>query len=89
VPDVAAAFGQRTVVVGADQPFKTFPKMIEYAKKNPVRISTADVGSVGDFYVQTINSVTGANITMVPFQGAMPAVTAIASAPQNPAIAKR
>jgi len=65
------------LAVGADQPFKTFPEMIEYAKKNPVRIGTAGVGSVGDFCVQTINSVTGANITMVPFQGAMPAVTAM------------
>jgi tripartite-type tricarboxylate transporter receptor subunit TctC len=67
------------LVVGADQPFKTFQEMIEFAKKNPgkVRIGTAGVGSVGDFCVQTINSLTGANLTMVPFQGAMPSVTAM------------
>jgi len=67
------------LTVGAEQPFKTFPQMIDYAKKNPgaVRIGTAGVGSVGDFCVQTINSATGANLTMVPFKGAVPAVTAM------------
>ena len=67
------------LAVGGQQPFKDFREMIDYAKKNPgkVRIGTAGVGSVGDFCVQTINSLTGANLTMVPFPGAMPAVTAM------------
>lgn len=67
------------LAVGAGQPFKTFQEMVDYSKKNPgkVRIGTAGVGSVGDFCVQTINALTGAGLTMVPFQGAMPAVTAM------------
>lgn len=67
------------LTVGAETPFKTFKEMIEYAKKNPggVRIGTAGVGSVGDFCVRLINFLTGARITMVPFTGAMPAVTAM------------
>jgi len=67
------------LVVGAEQPFRTFQEMVEYSKKNPgaVRIGTAGIGSVGDFCVQTINSATGANLTMVPFKGAVPAVTAM------------
>src|SRR3982751_1644219 len=67
------------LAVGAHQPFQSFPEMIDFARKNrgKVRIGTAGVGSVGDFCIQTINSLTGANITMVPFQGAMPAVTAM------------
>src|SRR5689334_6325523 len=67
------------LTVGAEQPFKTFKEMIEYAKKNPgaVRIGTAGVGSVGDFCVRLINSLTGAQITMVPYTGAAPAVTAM------------
>lgn len=67
------------LVVGAEQPFKTFPEMVEFSKKNPgkVRIGTAGIGSVGDFCVQTINHATGANLTMVPFKGAVPAVTAM------------
>jgi tripartite-type tricarboxylate transporter receptor subunit TctC len=67
------------LVVGAEQPFRNFREMIEYAKQHPgqVRIGTAGVGSVGDFCVQTINSVTGAGLTMVPYTGAVPAVTAM------------
>jgi len=67
------------LAVGGGQPFKDWREMIDYAKKNPgkVRIGTAGVGSVGDFCVQTINSLTGAGLVMVPFQGAAPAVTAM------------
>ena len=67
------------LAVGAEQPFKTFGQMIDHAKKNPgaVRIGTAGVGSVGDFCLRLINSLTGAQITMVPFTGAAPAVTAM------------
>ncbi|HEX7053152.1 MAG TPA: tripartite tricarboxylate transporter substrate binding protein [Burkholderiales bacterium] len=67
------------LVVGAEQPFKTFGELVAHARKNPgkVRIGTAGLGSVGDFCVRTINSLTGADITMVPFKGAAPAVTAM------------
>jgi tripartite-type tricarboxylate transporter receptor subunit TctC len=67
------------LAVGSNQPFKTFPEMVEYSKRNPgkVRIGTAGVGSVGDFCVRTINKLTGAGITMVPFTGAVPGVTAM------------
>ena len=67
------------LAVGANQPFKTFAEMVEYSKGNPgkVRIGTAGVGSVGDFCVRTINKLTGAGITMVPFTGAVPGVTAM------------
>src|SRR5205085_6613051 len=67
------------LAVGAQQPFKTFGQMIERAKKNPgsVRIGTAGVGSVGDFCIRLINHLTGAGLTMVPFTGAAPALTAM------------
>jgi len=67
------------LAVGGQQPFKSFREMIDYAKKNPgkVRIGTAGEGSVGDFCVRSINSLTGADITMVPFKGAAPAVTSM------------
>ncbi|HEY5898873.1 MAG TPA: tripartite tricarboxylate transporter substrate binding protein [Burkholderiales bacterium] len=65
------------LVVGSKQPFHSFREMVDYGKKNPgkVRIGTAGIGSVGDFCVQTINSLTGAGLTMVPYKGAAPAVT--------------
>jgi tripartite-type tricarboxylate transporter receptor subunit TctC len=70
------------LTTGASQPFTNFKEMVAYARQNPgkVRVGTAGVGSVGDFCVQTINSLTGAGITMVPFTGAAPAVTAVRGA---------
>lgn len=67
------------LAVGSEQPFKTFQEMVDTAKKNPgkVRIGTAGLGSVGDFCVRTINSLTGAGIVMVPFKGAAPGLTAM------------
>src|SRR6185369_16458928 len=48
------------------------------AKKNPgsMRVGTVGAGSVGHFTVEIINSLTGADMTMIPFKGAGPAVTA-------------
>ncbi len=65
------------LVVGAEQPFKNFKEMLDYGKKAPLRIGTAGVGSVGHFCVNTISTLTGTELTMVPFTGAMPAVTAV------------
>jgi tripartite-type tricarboxylate transporter receptor subunit TctC len=65
------------LVASAEQPFKNFKEMIEYSKKAPVRIGTAGVGSVGHFCVNTLVTLTGTELTMVPFTGATPAVTAV------------
>ena len=65
------------LVVGAEQPFKNLKEMIHHGKKAPLRIGTAGVGSVGHFCVNTISTLTGTELTMVPFTGAMPAVTAV------------
>jgi tripartite-type tricarboxylate transporter receptor subunit TctC len=65
------------LVVGAEQPFKNLKEMIDHGKKAPLRIGTAGVGSVGHFCVNTISTLTGTELTMVPFTGAMPAVTAV------------
>jgi tripartite-type tricarboxylate transporter receptor subunit TctC len=67
------------LAVRGDTPYKTFNELIEYAKRNPgsVPIGTAGAGSVGDFCVLTLNSLTGAGLTTVPFTGASPAVTAL------------
>ena len=67
------------LAVRADAPYKSFKEMIAHAKKNPgsVRIGSAGVASVGDFCLRTIGALTGAEITMVPYVGASPAVTAL------------
>ena len=65
------------LVTNAEQPYRNFRELIEHAKKAPLRIGTAGVGSVGHFCVNTIASLTKTELTMVPFTGAMPAVTAV------------
>lgn len=66
------------LAVNSNVPFKNFAEMVEYGKKNPgnVRVGTVGPGSVGHFTVEIINSLTGADMTMIPFKGAGPAVTA-------------
>lgn len=67
------------IAVAAGAPYRTFAEMVAYAKQNPskVRVGTVGAGSVGDFDVQLINSLTGAGLVMVPFKGASPAITAL------------
>jgi tripartite-type tricarboxylate transporter receptor subunit TctC len=65
--------------VQAEAPWKTFPEVIDYAKRDPgkFRCSTLGVGSINHFQLEIIKSVTGADITMIPFKGASPAVTGL------------
>jgi len=67
------------LAIRGDAPYKTLSQIAAHAKKSPgsVRIGTAGAGSVGDFCVLTLNSLTGAGLTTVPFTGASPAVTAL------------
>jgi tripartite-type tricarboxylate transporter receptor subunit TctC len=67
------------VLVRPDAPYKSFNEMVEFSKKNPgkIRLGTVGAGSVGHFTLEMINSLTGAGLTMVPFKGASPGVTAI------------
>jgi tripartite-type tricarboxylate transporter receptor subunit TctC len=65
------------LVAGGEQPFRNFREMVELAKKQPVRIGTAGVGSVGHFCVNILAKLGGAEFTMVPYTGATPALTAV------------
>jgi tripartite-type tricarboxylate transporter receptor subunit TctC len=67
------------LVVRADAPFKTFAEFVDYAKKNPgkVRIGHPGPGSVGDFCIRLINSLTDAGLEGIPHAGAAPAVLAL------------
>ena len=67
------------LTVRSDAPYMRFPDLIEFSKKNPgkIRVGTAGVGTAGHFALSLINSLTGADMTMVPFKGASPASTAL------------
>lgn len=72
-------FLPQTITVRADAPWKTFPELVEYAKKNPgkVRVSTTGVGSSPHFILEMIQAMTGAQFTHVPFEGGESVVTAV------------
>ena len=67
------------LVVRSDAPYRTLAELIEHAKKYPgsVRIGHPGAGSVGDFCIQLINALTGAQLLAVPYAGASPATTAL------------
>ena len=67
------------LVVRSNAPYRNFAELIEYSKKNPgqVRIGHPGSGSVGDFCVQLINALTGAELVPVPYTGAAPAIAAL------------
>ncbi len=72
-------FFPTAISVQTEAPWKNFPEVIEYARKNPgkFRCGTLGVGSINHFQLEVIKSLTGVDITMVPFRGASPAVTAL------------
>ena len=65
------------LVANPEQPYRNFKEMVEYGKKAPISIGTAGVGSVGHFCIKIISALTGTELTMVPYTGATPALTAV------------
>ena len=72
-------FFPSTVAVRPDAAWKTFPQLIEYAKKNPnkIRVSTTGVGSGPHFALEIIQSLTETSMTHVPFEGGEAVLTAL------------
>lgn len=79
VPLGIASRTPSVLVVRSDAPYKNFAELIDYSKKKPgqVRVGHPGVGSVGDFCIQLINVLTGAQLLPVPHAGAAPAVAAL------------
>ena len=65
------------IAVRASSPWKTFNELIEYAKKNPGKLSVGipGIGSTSHFNLEITQSLTGAQFTAVPFKGGQSAVT--------------
>ncbi len=59
------------LAVQASSPWKTFGELIDYEKKNPgkIRVSTIGVGGMSHLNVELIQSLTGAQLTHIPFKG--------------------
>lgn len=67
------------IAVQAESPWKSIQELVDYIKQNPgkIRGSSTGVGSVGHFGYEAIRMETGAAITMVPYKGASPGLTAL------------
>ena len=67
------------LVVRSDASYRNFAELIEYSKKKPgeARVGHPGSGSVGDFCIQLINALTGAELVPVPYAGAAPAIAAL------------
>jgi len=66
--------GSRTNV-----PWKTFPEMLAYARKNPgkVRLGHSGIGSLGYICAETLVQAADVDITLVPFTGAGQGITSL------------
>jgi tripartite-type tricarboxylate transporter receptor subunit TctC len=65
--------------VRSDAPWKTFPEIVDHAKKNPgkLRVATSGVGHPTHFMLEVIQAVTGTQFTHVPFEGGESVTTAV------------
>ena len=66
------------IAVKADAPWKTFKELIDYAKKNPGKVSYATTGatSIDALTMRMITKESGVDMIMVPYKGGHPAVAA-------------
>ena len=67
------------IVVRKDAPYQSVKELVEFAKKNPgkIRCGTAGVKSMSDFNIALFQTLTGIEMTVTPFKGATPSVTAV------------
>ncbi len=72
-------FFPTVVGVRADAPWKNFKEFVDYAKKNPgkIRITSIGVGSSTHFAIAMLESITGIQLTHVPFEGGESVITAV------------
>ncbi len=74
-----AALAPFLIASRSNAPWKTMKDMMDYAKKNPgkVRVGHPGIGSMGQLCFEELMQTARIEITLVPFPGAAPAVTAV------------
>jgi tripartite-type tricarboxylate transporter receptor subunit TctC len=79
VPIFAYAKSPNVIGVRTESPFKTLKDLIEYAKKNPGKLSagTSGVGSAGHIVLELLKIAEKLEIKNVPFKGGAPSLTAL------------
>lgn len=79
IPIMQHAATESGLVVAANSPFKTVKDLVEFARKNPGKVtySTLGIGSAMHMSMLYIAKQEGIEWTHVPYNGSMPAVTAL------------
>ncbi|MHB8092050.1 MAG: tripartite tricarboxylate transporter substrate binding protein [Syntrophales bacterium] len=79
VPIIQHASTQSGLAVRADSPFNTLKDLVEFARKNPGKVtySTIGIGSPMHLSMEYIAKQEGITWTHVPYPGSMPSVTAL------------
>jgi tripartite-type tricarboxylate transporter receptor subunit TctC len=79
VPIMQHASTESGLAVRADSPFKTVKDLVEFARKNPGKVtySTLGIGSPMHLSMEFIAKQEGITWTHVPYPGSMPSVTAL------------
>jgi tripartite-type tricarboxylate transporter receptor subunit TctC len=67
------------IMVRSDSPFKSFKELIEFARKNPGKLSYGfpGVGTVPHLAIEHVMLEEKVNIATVPFEGSIPSITAL------------
>ncbi len=83
VKDFAAVSGLAVLplvmAVNADLPVKSVAEFLAYAKSHPVNFASSGSGGAPHMAAELFKSVTGANLTHVPYKGSGPAVADLIS----------
>ena len=62
------------LIVNKDLPVKSVPDLIKYAKDHPVNYGSGGAGSPHHLYAELFKSMTGINMTHVPYKGSADAI---------------
>jgi tripartite-type tricarboxylate transporter receptor subunit TctC len=75
-PIALVAHGHMLLAAAPDAPFKTVPELIEYAKKNPGKLSngSSSNGSPGHVGGELFKFMTGTDIVHIPYKGGAAAI---------------
>jgi len=76
VPLVMVAAAPFVLIVNADLPVRSVKELIAYAKERPGKLSygSGGVGAPHHLYAELLKSMTGIQITHVPYKGSLPAL---------------
>ncbi len=79
VPVMSYCVTQSGIAVRSDSPFKTLKDLVEYARKNPGKVTYSTLGAGSPMHLAMVLIAKKEHIewTHVPFPGSMPSVTAL------------